>query len=163
MMRCRIRIRADGAPGTFAARALVRRAIRTALECEGVDVKCRVDVLLTGDDKIHELNREHRGVDRATDVLSFPMQVLRPGAFHPNDCDADPGTGCVMLGDMVMSVQRAKEQATEYGHSLRRELAYLAVHSTLHLLGYDHEDEGEDKRLMRAREEYILGKLGIGR
>lgn len=163
MINCQINIRTDGAPGTFTARPLVRRAIRQVLKEEGVNVKCRVDVLLTGDEKIHALNLEHRGVDRPTDVLSFPMQMLVPGDFSADDCDSDPGTGRVMLGDMVMSVQRAKEQAAEYGHSLKRELAYLAVHSALHLLGYDHEDEGEDKWHMRQREEYVLGKMGIGR
>ena len=163
MIRCLIKIRADGAPGTFSARPLVRRAIRETLRAEGITAKCRIDVLLTGDEKIHELNREYREVDRATDVLSFPMQTLTPGAFSTDDCDADPGTGRIMLGDMVMSAERAKEQAEEYGHSLKRELAYLAVHSTLHLVGYDHVDEGEEKRRMRGREEYILGKMGIAR
>ena len=143
-------------------RALIRRAIRTALAAEGVDFPCEVDVLLTNDSGIHEINRETRQVDRPTDVLSFPEFDLTPGEL-PAPEDADPGTGLVPLGDMVISMERVAAQAREYGHSNRRELSYLVVHSVLHLLGYDHLDEGPQKAQMRAREEAILGELGIGR
>lgn len=143
-------------------RALIRRVIRTALEAEGVDFPCEIDVRLTDDGGIHEINREMRGVDRPTDVLSFPMFDLRPGEL-PGAEDADPGTGLVPLGDMVISLERAAAQAKEYGHSNRRELAYLVTHSVLHLLGYDHLDEGPMKAQMRAREEEILKALGIFR
>ena len=142
--------------------ALIRKVIRTALAAEGVDFPCEVDVLLTGDDGIHEINREMRQVDRPTDVLSFPEFDLTPGEL-PGPEDADPGTGLVPLGDMVISMERVAAQAREYGHSNRRELSYLVVHSVLHLLGYDHLDEGPQKAQMRAREEAILGELGIGR
>ena len=142
--------------------ALIRRVIRTALAAEGVDFPCEVDVLLTGDDGIHEINREMRQVDRPTDVLSFPEFDLTPGEL-PGPEDADPGTGLVPLGDMVISMERVAAQAKEYGHSNRRELSYLVVHSVLHLLGYDHLDEGPQKARMRAREEAILEELGIGR
>ena len=142
--------------------ALIRKVIRTALAAEGVDFPCEVDVLLTGDDGIHEINREMRQVDRPTDVLSFPEFDLTPGQL-PGAEDADPGTGLVPLGDMVISMEHVAAQAKEYGHSNRRELAYLVVHSVLHLLGYDHLDEGPQKAQMRAREEAILGELGIGR
>ena len=142
--------------------ALIRKVIRTALAAEGVDFPCEVDVLLTGDDGIHEINREMRQVDRPTDVLSFPEFDLTPGEL-PGPEDADPGTGLVPLGDMVISMERVAAQAKEYGHSNRRELSYLVVHSVLHLLGYDHLDEGPQKARMRAREEAILGQLGIGR
>jgi len=142
--------------------ALLRRTITTALWCEGVDVKCEVNVLLTDDEGIREINREQREVDAATDVLSFPMFDYRPGE-KPTADDADPDTDAVPLGDMVISVERAKRQAEEYGHSFRRELAYLAVHSVLHLLGYDHLDEGEQKKQMREHEERIMDALGIGR
>ena len=121
-----------------------------------------VDVLLTGDDGIHEINREMRQVDRPTDVLSFPEFDLTPGEL-PGPEDADPGTGLVPLGDMVISMEHVAAQAKEYGHSNRRELSYLVVHSVLHLLGYDHLDEGPQKAQMRAREEAILEELGIGR
>ena len=142
--------------------ALIRRTIRTALAAEGVTVPCEVDVLLTDDEGIHAVNRETRGVDRPTDVLSFPAFDLRPGEA-PTEADADPATGLVPLGDMCLSMERVKAQALEYGHSSRRELAYLVTHSVLHLLGYDHLDEGEEKARMRAREEAIMDELGLGR
>ena len=142
--------------------ALIRKVIRTALAAEGVDFPCEVDVLLTNDSGIHAINREMRQVDRPTDVLSFPEFDLMPGQL-PGAEDADPGTGLVPLGDMVISMEHVAAQAKEYGHSNRRELAYLVVHSVLHLLGYDHLDEGPQKAQMRAREEAILGELGIGR
>ena len=142
--------------------ALIRRVIRTALAAEGVDFPCEVDVLITSDEGIHAINRDMRQVDRPTDVLSFPEFDLRPGEL-PGAEDADPGTGLVPLGDMVVSWEHVTAQAKEYGHSNRRELAYLVVHSVLHLLGYDHLDEGEEKARMRAREEAILAELGITR
>ena len=141
-------------------RALIRRVIRTALAAEGVDFPCEVDVRLTNDEGIHQINREMRGVDRPTDVLSFPAFALTPGEL-PGEEDADMATGLVPLGDMCLSMERVKAQAKEYGHSNRRELAYLVVHSVLHLLGYDHLDEGAEKARMRAREETIMEELGI--
>ena len=143
-------------------RAFLRKVIRTALAAEGVDFPCEVDVSVTGDTGIQEINRAMRGVDATTDVLSFPAFDLAPGEL-PGPEDADPGTGLVPLGDMVISLERVQAQAKEFGHSNRRELAYLAVHSVLHLLGYDHLDEGPMKRQMRGREEAILGELGISR
>ena len=141
---------------------LLRQVIPAALEAEGVEVPCEVDVLFTDDQGIHAVNLEQRGVDAPTDVLSFPMFDLTPGE-HPGEEDADPGTGLVPLGDMVISLERAKAQGEEFGHGPRRETAYLAVHSVLHLLGYDHLDEGPMKQQMRAREEDILSRLGITR
>lgn len=143
-------------------RAFIRRVIRTALEAEGVTLPCEVDVLVTSDSGIHELNLAQRGVDAPTDVLSFPALELRPGE-KPTAEDADPGTGLVPLGDMALSFERVAAQAKEYGHSNRRELAYLVTHSVLHLLGYDHLDEGEQKALMRAHEEIIMDKLELNR
>ena len=144
--------------------ALLRRVIPAALEAEGVGFPCEVDVLFTDDAGIHAINLEQRGVDRPTDVLSFPMFDLKPGTPPaPEDVEADPGTGLVPLGDMVLSLERAEAQGAEFGHGTEREVAYLAVHSVLHLLGYDHLDEGPMKAQMRAREEAILEDLGIGR
>ena len=140
--------------------ALIRRTIRTALAAEGLTAPCEVDVLLTDDDGIHEINRELRQVDRPTDVLSFPEFELTPGQL-PGPEDADPGTGLIPLGDMVLSMERVAAQAREYGHSKRRELSYLVTHSVLHLLGYDHLDEGPMKAQMRAREEAIMALLGL--
>lgn len=145
--------------------ALIRRTIRTALAAEGLTAPCEVDVLLTDDDGIHEINRELRQVDRPTDVLSFPEFELTAG--EPPQAEdqelLDVATGLLPLGDMVISMEHVAAQAREYGHSKRRELSYLVVHSVLHLLGYDHLDEGPQKAQMRAREEAILGELGIGR
>lgn len=142
--------------------ALIRRTIRTALAAEGLTAPCEVDVLLTDDDGIHEINREMRQVDRPTDVLSFPEFELAPGQL-PGPEDADPGTGLIPLGDMVLSMERVAAQAREYGHSKRRELSYLVTHSVLHLLGYDHLDEGPMKAQMRAREKAIMALLGLER
>ena len=142
--------------------SFLRRVVRAALEAEGVDVPCEVNVLVTGDEGIHQVNLDMRGVDAPTDVLSFPMFDLKPGD-KPSGEDADPATGLAPLGDMCISLERAKAQAKEYGHANRRELAYLAVHSTLHLLGYDHLDEGPEKARMREREEYIMKELGLER
>lgn len=142
--------------------ALIRKVIRTALATEGMMLPCEVDVLLTNDENIRRINREMRRVDRPTDVLSFPEFDLRPGEL-PAAEDAEPGTGLVPLGDMVISMERVAAQAREYGHSNRRELAYLVTHSVLHLLGYDHLDEGPRKKQMRAREEAILASLNITR
>ena len=143
-------------------RAFIRKVIRTALTAEGVDFPCEIDVRLTNDNTIHEINREMRQVDRATDVLSFPMFELSPGEL-PGEEDADPGTGLVPLGDMVISLEHVAAQAKEYGHSNRRDLSYRFTHSLLHLLGYDHLDEGPMKAQMRAHEEAIMERLDLMR
>ena len=143
---------------------LLRKVIPAALEAEGVPFSCEVDVLFTDDAGIRAINLEQRGINAPTDVLSFPMFQLTPGVPPaPEEVEADPGTGLVPLGDMVISLERARAQGEEYGHGPRRETAYLAVHSVLHLLGYDHLDEGPMKDQMRAREEAILARLGLGR
>ena len=123
--------------------ALIRKVIRTALAAEGLELPCEVNVCITDDEGIHEVNREMREVDRSTDVLSFPMFDLVPGEL-PGEEDMDPGTGLIPLGDMMISLEHVEAQAKEYGHSRKRELAYLVTHSALHLLGYDHLDEGEE-------------------
>ena len=137
--------------------ALIKKAVNMALAAEGVDVPCLVSVMLTDDEGIRRVNREFRDVDRATDVLSFPLNELTPGAFDPADCDRDPESGALLLGDMMISVPRCEEQGREFGHGYEREIMYLTVHSVLHLLGYDHVDEGERKRQMRQREKEIMG------
>lgn len=149
---------------SFPYAELLKRCIVTALQEEGVDVPCEVDVLITDDAGIRQINLEQRSVDRPTDVLSFPMFYFRPGKPPKGDSlDLDPETGRLPLGDMVISYERARAQAEEYGHPVERELGYLAVHSVLHLLGYDHMDEGEEKRQMRAREEAIMAVLDLRR
>lgn len=144
-------------------KSLLRRCVKTALAVMGVQAKCEINVLITDDAGIREINKRLREIDKATDVLSFPMFSMQAGVL-PESWEAfkDPATGCVPLGDMTISLERAKAQAEEYGHSVRRELGYLTIHSILHLLGYDHEEQ-EDKRLMRREEEKILAELLLPR
>ena len=143
--------------GHAEAAALVKSAVRAALAAEGVSEGCIVNVLLTDDEGIRRVNREFRGVDSATDVLSFPFNELVPGEFDAEDCERDPESGRLLLGDMMISLERCAAQGEEFGHGFEREIRYLSVHSVLHLLGYDHMDEGEMKKQMRAREKEIMG------
>ena len=126
------------------AAALIKNAAQKALAAEKKD-NCIVSVMLTDDDGIRELNREFRDVDAATDVLSFPMG------------DMEPETGKTLLGDMMINIKRCEQQGEEFGHGFESEIMYLTVHSILHLLGYDHMDEGPEKALMRKREKEIMG------
>ena len=137
--------------------ACIKKAVNMALDAEGVNVPCIISVVLTDDEGIHRVNREFRDVDRPTDVLSFPMNELTPGKFDADACERDMDTGAVLLGDMMISVPRCEAQGEEFGHGYEREIMSLTVHSVLHLLGYDHVDEGEMKRQMRAREKAIMG------
>ena len=143
--------------------SIVRRAVRMALEAEGVAVPCELGVLFTDDAGIQEINRDERQIDEPTDVLSFPMLELRPGRRLKDLRYADPQTGSTYLGDMVLNFSRVQAQAEEFGHGVERELCYLVVHSVLHLLGYDHLDEGEEKARMRKHEEIIMKKLNLSR
>lgn len=140
---------------------MIRTAARTALKVQGVDTDCIINVLLTDDDGIHAVNLEQRGVDAPTDVLSFPLNELTEGKFDADECEYDYESEKCMLGDMVIDLQRCARQAEEFGHSFAREVSYLTVHSVLHLLGYDHMDEGAQKKRMRAREEAIMDVLKI--
>ena len=139
------------------AAALVKRAANKALEAEGINEACLINVVLTDDAHIRRVNREFRNVDSATDVLSFPFNELRPGAFDARDCERDPESGALLLGDMMISLERCAAQGEEFGHGFEREIQYLTVHSVLHLLGYDHTDEGKMKKQMRDREKEIMG------
>lgn len=143
-------------PFDIALRNLVRRSVSTALEYEGVDYDCEVSVTFTDNDGIKELNKSYRNKDRATDVLSFPMYDFRTGEA-PN-----PGFPAE-LGDIVISLERADEQAKEFGHTLKREVSFLTVHSVLHLLGYDHELSDEDEKEMFSKQKEIMEILKIGR
>ena len=144
----------------FSISAIIRKCIQQTLEAEGIRTRCEINVLVTNDEGIRVINSTSRNIDKATDVLSFPMFELEPGN-PPEDWEEyeDPATGMVPLGDMCISLQRAEAQAKEFGHSLRREVGYLTIHSMLHLLGYDHLDEGEMKKQMRAREEAIAASI----
>lgn len=143
------------------AERLVKKSIRTALRLEGVSVPCEVNVLFTDDKGIQELNREMRDVDKPTDVLSFPAFAFTPEDFDPTDGETDPESGNLPLGDMALNLDRIKKQGEEYGTGEKRETAYLTVHSILHLLGYDHTDEGEQKKQMRRREDEIMKEMKL--
>lgn len=133
-------------------RALIKKAVRDALAFEEFEGTAEVSVTLTDNENIHALNLEYRDVDRPTDVLSFPT-------FD----DEPDGEGYIPLGDIVISLERAREQAEEFGHSFERETAFLCVHSVLHLLGYDHELSPEDEKEMFGKQEEILKKMGLTR
>ena len=140
--------------------AIIRKCIETVLEKEGVQVPCEVNVFVTNDRGIQAINRASRNIDKPTDVLSFPMFQLEAGVLPDDWSDyLDPETQMCPLGDMAISLERAKKQAKEFGHTTRREVGYLTIHSILHLLGYDHMDEGEQKAQMRAREEEIAAAI----
>ena len=134
-----------------------KKAVKMALAAEGITEPCLVSVCLTDDEGIRGVNREFRAIDRATDVLSFPFNELTPGAFDAAGCERDMESGRILLGDMMISLERCAAQGEEFGHGFEREIQYLTVHSILHLLGYDHVDEGEKKRQMREREKMIMG------
>lgn len=146
----------------------LENVINFALKEEEVFVDCEISMLFVDNEEIREINNETRGIDRATDVLSFPMldyedkkvfkEVYKDKNFDITFMDGEE----LVLGDIVLSLERALEQSKEYNHSFEREACYLVVHSVLHLLGYDHMEE-DDKKIMRKREEEILGKLDITR
>ena len=139
---------------------IIRQCIETTLGAENITVPCEINVMVTNDRGIHAINLASRQIDRPTDVLSFPMFELEAGN-PPEDWEdyLDPATDMCPLGDMCISLERAIAQAKEFGHSVKREVGYLTIHSMLHLLGYDHLDEGEMKRQMRAREEAIASMI----
>ena len=139
---------------------IIKKCIQATLDAEGITADCEINVLVTNDKGIHAINLASRQIDRPTDVLSFPMFELEPGD-PPAEWDdyLDFETGLCPLGDMCISLERAQAQAKEFGHSARREVGYLTIHSMLHLLGYDHLDEGPMKAQMRAREEAIVATI----
>ena len=142
----------------YRLRRLIETAIEKTLRGERFRKNAEVSVSFVDNEEIHALNREFRGKDRPTDVLSFPMWE-----DDGMDGDLDPVLGAVMLGDIVISTEKAHEQSEEYGHSFSREVCFLAVHSTLHLLGYDHETSEEDEKYMTGTQEKILASMGLRR
>lgn len=139
---------------TDEVKGLVKKALEAALEYENVEGNCEVSVTFVSDRIIRQLNREYRGIDRSTDVLSFPM------AEDGNLADAFDGER-YQLGDVVLSLEHARAQADLYGHPMEREVAFLCVHSCLHLLGYDHERGDAEEQDMRQRQRDIMKKLGL--
>ena len=144
----------------FTIGSIIKKCVTATLEAERISVPCEINILVTDDSGIQTINRESRNIDKPTDVLSFPMFEFTPGNPPTDwaDCQ-DPESGLVPLGDMCISLERAMAQAEEFGHSVRREVGYLTIHSMLHLLGYDHLDEGPMKAQMRGREELIAASI----
>lgn len=146
----------DKLPLTYKMKMLVRNAIESTLDFEDFQNHCEVSVTFTDNEGIHELNKKYRQVDRPTDVLSFPLFDFE------GDMDEPPIDEVMSnLGDIVISLEKASEQAEEYGHSFEREVAFLCVHSMLHLLGYDHERSEEEDREMRAKQSEIMKIMGL--
>ncbi len=139
----------------------IRSAVECALKTENIEFDTEISVTLTDNEGIRGLNCQYRDIDRETDVLSFPMYEFEtPAEFDEAELSLEPGAA--VLGDIIISMEKVKEQALEYGHSDKRELSYLTVHSVMHLLGYDHMTD-DDKTIMRAHEEAVMSKLGIQR
>ena len=139
---------------------IISQCVEATLQAENIPVKCEINVMVTNDKGIHAINLATRSIDKPTDVLSFPMFQLEPGN-PPQEWEEylDFETGMCPLGDMCISLERAIAQAKEFGHSVKREVGYLTIHSMLHLLGYDHMDEGPQKKQMRQREEAIAATI----
>ena len=146
----------DKLPLTYKMKMLIREAVETTLDFEDFQNHCEVSVTFTDNEGIHELNKKFREVDKPTDVLSFPL-------FDFEGETDEPPVDEIMsnLGDIVISLEKAKEQADEYGHSFEREVAFLCVHSMLHLLGYDHETSDEDDVEMRSKQTEIMRIMGL--
>lgn len=149
-------------------KVLLDNLIKHILNEEKVKYETEISIILIDNDEIRNLNREYRGIDRTTDVLSFPMlqypsgKVYKETYFNYEFGDSYFDDGLLVLGDIAISLEKSKEQSEEYGHSFMRETAYLVTHSMLHLLGYDHIDEKE-KEIMREREEEILKRFNLER
>ena len=140
---------------------MLTQVLNKAAEVYGLEPQTEVSVVLADDEYIHQLNRQYRGKDMPTDVLSFAMNDHCAGDPEPDIAEA-PDDIEILLGDIIISLETTARQAEEYGHSMERELAYLTVHGMLHLLGYDHEEE-EERKEMRQEEEHVLSLLGITR
>lgn len=140
---------------------LIKRVAELALQNEDIKIDCEVDITLVDDIRIQEINKEYRNINSPTDVLSFPIIEGSEGCINPETGDFDTD-GYAMLGDIVISLETAIKQAQEYGHSFERELAFLVTHGMLHLLGFDHEEKEEEKRMMEEQEK-ILTLAGLKR
>lgn len=146
----------SGEDVTYKQKMLLREAVKSTLEYEGFGNDVQISVTFVDDEGIRAINNSYRNIDKATDVLSFPLTDFEGGEEPPTD---EPE---IALGDIVISLERARAQAAEFGHSFDREIAFLTVHSMLHLLGYDHVDSEEDDKEMRARQSAILEEMGLG-
>lgn len=140
---------------------IIKKCIEASLKAENVSYDCEISLTITDNENIAEINKEMRNIDSPTDVLSFPMLDAKDGCINPQD--EDFSNGFLLLGDIVISFERAKEQAEEFGHSLEREIGFLTVHSMLHLLGYDHELSDNDEKVMFEKQENILNSINLTR
>ena len=146
----------DKLPLTYKLKMLIRNAVESTLDFEDFQNYCEVSVTFTDNEGIRELNKKFREIDRPTDVLSFPLFDFE------GECEEPPIDEMISnLGDIVISLEKAKEQADEFGHSFKREVAFLTVHSMLHLLGYDHELGEEEDKEMRSRQSEIMNIMGL--
>ena len=136
-------------------RDLIKKVLKNGLDFMEFETNCEISILLVDNEEIHKLNKLHRNIDRPTDVLSFPMfEYDEDGEIDMDECDFGEN-GEILLGDIVISLERAKEQAEEYGHSFEREVGFLTAHSLLHLLGYDHMEDDEEKEMFELQEEIL--------
>ena len=141
---------------------LINSAVNLSLESENVIIDSQVSIYFVDNDEIHRINKEQRNIDRPTDVLTFPMAEFENGKLNLIAGDIDPDEGLLILGDIVVSLEKAKEQAEAYGHSLEREVLFLITHGMFHILGYDHLDEATEKEMI-SKQEDILHKLNLKR
>ena len=146
---CKLKINFAGLSGQ-STKTLIKKSCLAVLKAEGFSENAEVSVLLTDSQEVRALNKEFRGKDKTTDVLSFPMDEI------------NPENGYVILGDIVINAEMARQQADEYGHSQEREIAFLSIHSMLHLLGYEHENDKEGEKIMREKQKKILDSLNLG-
>jgi len=140
---------------------LIKDVAKLVLETENIEISCKVDITLVDDAQIREFNNKYRNIDSSTDVLSFPIIEGCEGQINPEVGDYDED-GHAMLGDIIISLETARKQAEEYGHSFERELGFLVTHGMLHLLGFDHEEEEQEKKML-SEQEKILTKAGLTR
>jgi probable rRNA maturation factor len=141
---------------------IINDSVKTSMDMEKFNIKSEVSILLVDDEKIREINNEHRQIDKATDVLSFPVVDMREGEIVSDIGDFDLDEDLLLLGDIIISLETAKRQAEEYGHSFEREIAFLTTHGIFHLLGYDHMEKEEEEKMLH-KQETVLRKLGLVR
>ncbi|QNU65665.1 rRNA maturation RNase YbeY [Ruminiclostridium herbifermentans] len=141
---------------------LIKKVIDICMKAENLEMEYEVSVLIVNDEEIRLINKEHRDIDKSTDVLSFPMAEFKNGELISDEGDYDLESEQLMLGDIIISAETAKRQAMEYGHSFEREIAFLTAHSCFHLLGYDHMEEAEEK-VMFSKQEAVLKEVGLTR
>ena len=142
--------------------SLLEKTALTCLKDENMTLGCEINILITDDASIRQINRQFRNIDCSTDVLSFPMVNMKNGRILSEEEDYDLDEGLLLLGDIVISMETAQRQAEQYGHALERELAFLVSHGVFHLLGYDHMEKDEET-VMLSKQELVLDKLGLKR